>query len=59
MSIYLTRVARVLDKKQIHILMGNFNVDVLDHGANQRLRDILESYDFIVSRPTHLDGGLF
>ena len=59
MSIYLTRVARVLDKKQIHILMGNFNVDALDHGANQRLRDILESYDLIVSRPTHLDGGLF
>ena len=38
--------------------MGDFNVDALDHEANQRLWGTLESHDLIVSGPTHLDGGL-
>ena len=38
--------------------MGDFNVDALDHEANQRLWGILESHDLVVSGPTHLDGGL-
>ena len=37
--------------------MGDFNDGSLDHGTNQRPWDILESYDSIVSGPTHLDGG--
>ena len=47
-----------MDHKQIHILMGDFNVDALDHEANQRLWGTLESHDLVVSGPTHLDGGL-
>ena len=38
--------------------MGDFNVDALDHEANQRLWGTLESHDLVVSGPTHLDGGL-
>ena len=37
--------------------MGDFNDGSLDHETNQRPWDILESYDSIVSGPTHLDGG--
>ena len=38
--------------------MRDFNVDALDHEANQRLWGTLESHDLVVSGPTHLDGGL-
>ena len=41
----------------MHILMGDFNGDALDHEENQRPWDILESYDLIVSGPTQLDDG--
>ena len=34
MSVFLNRVARVLDQKQIHILMEDFNVNTLDREAN-------------------------
>ena len=57
-SIFFNRVARVLNQKQIHILIGDFDDDALDHKANQRLWRFSESYELIVSRPTHLDGGL-
>ena len=33
-SIFLKRVARVLEQNQIHILMGDFNVDTLNHEVN-------------------------
>ena len=31
MSIFLDRVSRILDQKETHILMGDFNVDAVDH----------------------------
>ena len=43
MSIFLNRGVRVFDQKHIDILMEDFNGDALDHEANQRLWDILES----------------
>ena len=33
---FLNTVATVLDQKQIHIFVGDFDVDALDHEANQR-----------------------
>ena len=43
MSVFLNRAVRVFDQKYIHLLMGDFNGDALNHEANQRLWDILES----------------
>lgn len=37
--------------------MRDFNVDALDHETNQKLWNILEGYDLVVSGPTR-HGGL-
>lgn len=37
--------------------MRDFNVDALDHEINQKLWNILEGYDLVVSGPTR-HGGL-
>ena len=42
----------------IDVLLGDFNIDMLDELAYKRLKDTLSSYNLKVLEPTHLDGGL-
>ena len=42
----------------INVLLGNFNIDVLNEVAYRRLKDTLSSYNLKVLKPTHVDGAL-
>ena len=42
----------------IDVLLGDFNIDVLDEVAYRRLKDTLSSLNLKVLEPTNLDGSL-
>ena len=47
-----------LYNKTFDLILGDFNINALDDETFQPLKNILNSYEMVVRKPTHLDGGL-
>ena len=49
---------KLVFRKIIHVLPGDFIVDAVDVNVCWILHNVLEGYVMVVSEPTHLEGSL-
>ena len=49
---------KLVFRKIIHVLPGDFTVDTLDVNVHWVLQNVLDGYVMVVSEPTHLEGCL-
>ena len=42
----------------IHIILGDFNINAFEENKNKKLKEVLINYNQILEEPTHISGSL-
>ena len=58
LNVFLCKLSNFIRMYQIHLVLGDFNINGLDKEACVRLNEIMREYKLVLDFPTHIDGGM-